>query len=171
MLNFRLLGNIILIALLALLQGLIFNRITFEQAATPYIYVLFILLYSVKNNRYLFLLLSFLLGWGVDLLSDTGGIHAFASLTTAYLCLPVIRMIHSSRTFEKDEFRYAEFSVGQWFVYTLTLVLCHHFLLFFFESFSFSNMKDVLLRTLYCAAFTLIFVYFYLIVFRKRERQ
>ncbi|MDD3771406.1 MAG: rod shape-determining protein MreD [Weeksellaceae bacterium] len=136
--------------------------------ATPYVYILFILLYSIKQNRYLFLLLCFLLGWGVDFLSYTGGIHTFACLTIGILVLPLLRMVYGKRKFEIDEFRFSDLSGIQWVIYTVILVVIHHFLIFFLESFSFSNIKGILLKTIYCSLFTLIFVYSYLILFRKK---
>lgn len=171
MLNLRLLVNFFTVVFLVLIQSLIFNRISFEHVATPYIYVIFILLYHPNKNRYIFLLLCFLLGWGIDMFDFTGGIHAFASISMGMLTKPMIRLVSGSKFFEVEEFRFSDFKVGQWIVYTSVLVFIHHFLLFFFESFSFSNIEGVLLRTVYCSIFTLIFIYFYLILFRKRDRR
>src|SRR5690625_7587237 len=81
MLNLRLLVNFFTVVFLVLIQSLIFNRINFEHVATPYIYVIFILLYHPNKNRYIFLLLCFFLGWGIDMFYFTGGIHAFASIS------------------------------------------------------------------------------------------
>lgn len=171
MLNLRLLVNLITVIILVLLQSLIFNRISFEHIATPYIYIIFILLYHPNKNRYIFLILCFLLGWGVDLFEDTGGIHAFASVTAGALTKPMIRIVSRSKFFEVEEFHFSDFKIGHWIIYTLVIVFIHHFLLFFFENFSFSNLEGVLLRAVYCSAFTLIFVFFYLILFRKRAER
>lgn len=168
MLNLRLIRDLFIIAFLVLLQTFVFSKIIFQQIATPYIYIIFILLYSIKRNRYLFLLLCFLLGWGVDFLNYTGGIHTFACLTIGILNLPLLRLISNNRTFEIEEFRFSDLNWLQWVLYTLVLVVIHHFLLFFLESFSFANLKGILLKTAYSSIFTLIFVYAYLILFRKK---
>ena len=171
MLNLRLFGNILMIIFLVLLQTFLFSKISFKLVATPYIYVIFILLYPAYRNRYIFLILCFLLGWGIDLFEDTGGIHAFASLTIGYLSKYIIQMVSGTKFFEIEEFRYSEFNAGQWVFYTILMVFIHHFLLFFMESLSFANFAGIMKRTVYCSAFTLLFVYFYLILFRKRERR
>lgn len=171
MLNLRLLGNIVIIVFLVLLQALIFSKINFNHIATPYIYILFILLYPAYRNRYVFLLLCFLLGWGVDLFEDTGGIHAFACITIGFLSKYIIRMVSGTKFFELEEFRYSDFNAGQWIFYTVLMVFIHHFLLFFMESLSFSNFGGIMKRTVFCSAFTLLFVYFYLILFRKRAER
>ncbi|HUH35987.1 MAG TPA: hypothetical protein VL022_09165 [Moheibacter sp.] len=171
MLNLRLLANLFTVLILVLLQGMIFSKISFAQLAMPYIYVLFILLYHPNKNRYIFLLLCFLLGWGVDLFEDTGGIHALASITMGYLSKYMVRVVAGTRFFEVEEFHFSDFNVGQWLVYTVVLVFTHHFILFFFENFSFSNLEAVLLRAVYSMVFTLLFVYFYLILFRKKAQR
>lgn len=171
MLNLRLLLNIITIAFLVFLQVFVFDKITLNQVACPYIYIIFILLYPPQNNRYLFLFLSFLLGWGVDFFNDTGGIHAFASLTIAYLSKFIIRMVSGTRFFEPEEFKFSDFSAGQWFIYIVLMVFIHHFLLYFMESFSFDNMQGVMMKTLYSSILTILFVVFYLILFRKKETR
>ena len=171
MLNLRFLFNIILIAFLVFIQVFLFDKLVFEQIAVPYVYILFVLLYPTGKNRFLFLTLCFLLGWGVDIFENTGGIHAFACITVGGLRNGIIRMVSGTKYFEIDEFRFGDFSAMQWLMYTIPMVFVHHFSLFFIESLSFTNIDEVLLRTLYCSIFTLIFVYFYLILFRKRAER
>ncbi len=171
MLNFRFFFNIVLIAFLVFLQAFLFDNLSFRHMATPYVYVLFILLYPPAKNRFLFLTLCFLLGWGVDIFEGTGGIHAFASITVGLLKNWLVKIISGTKFFEVEEFRFDDFNVFQWLIYTVVIVLIHHFILFFIESFSIQNFDEVMLRTLYCSIFTLIFVYFYLILFRKRVER
>lgn len=171
MLNLRFFFNLLLIAFLVFIQVFLFDKLVFKQVAVPYIYILFVLLYPPAKNRFYFLTLCFLLGWGVDLFENTGGIHAFASITIGGLKNQIIRMISGVKYFEIEEFRFSDFNVLQWVIYTVLMVFIHHFLLFFVESLSFSNLEEVMMRTLYCSIFTLIFVYFYLILFRKRAER
>ena len=77
--------NSIRFIILVLLQVLVLNHINFLGYINPYLYILFIILYPVKNSRSLFIFLSFLLGISVDLFSDSGGVHAAASVTLAFI--------------------------------------------------------------------------------------
>ena len=70
---------------LALLQVLVCSRINFMGDINPYVYVIFILLYPVINNRLLFIFLGFLLGYTVDVFLDSGVVHAAASVVIAYV--------------------------------------------------------------------------------------
>lgn len=171
MLNLRFIYNLILIGFLVFIQIFLFDKLSFKQIAVPYVYILFILLYPTGRNRFLFLTLCFLLGWGVDIFENTGGIHAFSCITIALIRKPLIRMVSGLKFFEIEDFRFSDFNAMQWIMYTLPMVFIHHFLLFFIESFSFVNIDKVLLRTIYCSLFTLIFVYSYLILFRKRAER
>lgn len=171
MFSVRFLSNIVLIAFLVILQVFIFSRMTFANVATPFIYIIFILLYPPQKSQYIYLILCFLLGWGVDIFQDTGGIHALASITVALFRNPILRMISGGKLFDIEDFRFSDLNVGKWFIYTLLMVVIHHFLLLFLESFSISNINVTLLKSAYSSAFTLIFVYFYLILFRKSERR
>lgn len=168
MLNLRLLKNILILFILVLLQVLIFSKINYKYIATPYIYILFILFYPIYRNRYIFLTLCFLLGWGIDIFENTGGIHAFACLTIGAISRSLVRLISGMKYFEVEEFRFTNFKIGQWIVYLSLMILIHHFLLYFFESFSLDNITEIMHRTLYSSIFTFIFVFFYLILFRKR---
>lgn len=117
------------------------------------------------------LFLCFLLGWGVDIFENTGGIHAFASLTIGFLSKHIIRMVSGTKFFEIEEFRFSDFNAVQWFIYAVLMVFFHHFLLFFVESLSFRNFGGIMLRTAASSIFTLLFVFFYLILFRKRAER
>ena len=171
MLNPRFLINLLTITFLVLLQVFIFSNISFNGSICPYIYVIFILLYPPFRNRYVFLLLCFLLGLGVDIFEDTGGINAFASVTLGYLSKHIIKITSGIKFFEIEEFRFSDFSAGQWIFYTIVMVLIHHLILFYLEIFSFENFFDTLLKAVYSSVFTIIFVFFYLILFRKKAER
>ena len=76
---------------LILLQVLLFSNINFLGYINPYIYILFIILYPVKNNRILFLFISFLMGLIIDIFMDSGGINATAALVVAFIRPAVLK--------------------------------------------------------------------------------
>ena len=73
--------NSVRFIVLVLAQALVLNNINFLGYINPYIYILFIILFPIKNNRMLFVFLGFLLGLSVDLFLDSGGVHAAASVS------------------------------------------------------------------------------------------
>ena len=64
--------------------GFNLNHINFLGYINPYIYILFIALFPVKNNRVVLIILSFILGITIDMFLDTGGIHAGACIYSLY---------------------------------------------------------------------------------------
>ncbi len=83
--------NIFRFVLLVLVQVLIFNTLNFMGFINPMVYVVFFYWYPLKSNRALFMLVSFLLGFIIDIFSDTLALNAIASLTVAYARPVVMR--------------------------------------------------------------------------------
>jgi len=157
------------LVLILFLQVFVLSNINFLGYLNPYIYIVFVFLYPLNKNRFLFLSLTFLYGLSVDFFSDTGGIHAFSLLFIGYLRLLFIKIF-----FKKTDIDYLLFSLrdqpfGQVFNYVVTLTLIHHFILISLANFSFSNLGSVLLNTLYSSIFTLILYFLGSYIFRKKQ--
>ncbi|APZ45217.1 rod shape-determining protein MreD [Polaribacter reichenbachii] len=159
----------ILFFFLLFLQVFVLNNILFLGYINPYIYIVFVFLYPLKENRFTFLFTSFLLGIIIDFFSDSGGIHAFSILCIAYLRLFFIRLF-----FKKVEADYPFFSLksesfGKIFNYVTTLTFIHHLIYFSLANFSFYNYSNVLLNTLYSSVFTLLLYFTGTYIFTKSE--
>ena len=158
-----------LFVFLVFLQAFVLNNVLFLGYVNPYLYIIFIFLYPLKEKRFTFLLLAFLLGLSIDFFSDSGGIHAFSTLTIAYLRLFFVKIF-----FRKFEVDYPFFKLniepfGKQFNYVVTLTLVHHFILFSFVNFSFENISHVVLNTLYSSVFTLILYFLAIFIFSKKQ--
>ena len=81
---------------LVLVQQFVFNNIELNTYMNPYVYVLFILILPFTLNKSLLLLLSFVLGATIDLLSGTLGLHSAACTLIGYL-RPYVLSIFTSR--------------------------------------------------------------------------
>lgn len=159
----------LLFVFLVFLQVFVLNNILFLGYINPYLYIIFVFLYPLKKNRFTFLLLSFALGLSIDFFSDSGGIHAFSILTIAYCRLFFIKVFF--RKFEVD-FPFFQLNLepfGKKFNYVVTLTLLHHFLLFSFANFSFNNISQVILNTVYSSIFTLILYFLSIYIFSKKQ--
>ncbi|HKM93096.1 MAG TPA: rod shape-determining protein MreD [Prolixibacteraceae bacterium] len=152
------LWHIILFVTVVLIQVLFMNNIQFSRLVNPYFYVLFILLIPINTPRYLLLLSGFLLGFTIDIFSNTPGIHASATVFMAFVRPFVVNV---SNVDEDDTVlppSVATFGFS-WFVrYAVILILLHHFFLFFIEIFSVQNFLQTFLRSFFSAIFTFVFV-------------
>ena len=151
------------------LQVLVLNNILFYGYINPYLYISFIFLYPLKNNRYLFLFLSFLLGLFVDFFSGDGGIHAFATLFIAYIRLFFIRIIFQKNANDNPFFKLKLEPIGKAVNYVTILTVIHHFILFSFANFSFNNFIGVLSNTLFSSIFTIILYFTSVFIFNKKQ--
>ena len=159
----------LLFVFLVFLQVFVLNNILFLGYVNPYLYIAFVFLYPLKKNRFSFLLLSFALGLSIDFFSDSGGIHAFSLVTISYLRLFFIRVFFNKFEVDYPFFKLNLESFGKKFNYIVTLTVLHHFLLFSFANFSFQNIANVILNTLYSSAFTLILYFLSIYIFSKKQ--
>ncbi len=140
-----------------LAQVLIFNQIDISGFLHPYVYILFILLLPLSLPRYLVLVLSFVLGFIMDVFANTPGMHASASVLTGFVRTPVVNRLMPYT--DIDDFPGLHQTGFRWFLtYSSALVLVHHTFLFLIEVFTLTHLHITLLRVVVSAFFTLFFI-------------
>lgn len=155
--------------LLLLLQVLLLNNINFLGYINPYLYVLFIILYPFNASHTLFIFLSFLLGWSVDIFEDSGGINAAACLVAAFI-RPALLRFSFGVSYDYQTIKFSITQPGARFSYVAILVIVHHFVLFLLEFFSFAHFLLLVKKTLFSAIFTIILVFLSLALFNRKSR-
>jgi rod shape-determining protein MreD len=154
---------------LILAQGLVFNHINFLGNINPYPYILFVLLFPINNNRTLFIFLSFMLGLFVDLFSDSGGVHAAACVTIAFIRPPVLKFAFGM-IYEHQTIKFNNTEFGNRIIYFSILILIHHLIMFLLEIFNISNLLLVLRKTLFSSIFTILLCALISILFSNKQR-
>ncbi len=154
---------------LVLIQVLICSHINFLGYINPSIYILFIVLYPVKNNRALFLFLSFLLGLTVDLFLDSGGIHAAASIFIAY-ARPLALKFSFGMAYEHQTMKFDKVEFGSKLTYISILTIAHQLILFYLEIFSVSKILLILQKTLFSSIFTILLCVLITIIFSRKSK-
>jgi len=147
--------------LLILAQVLIFNNIDFSGFINPYIYTLFILLLPFYLPNLVLLMSAFTLGLTIDLFMGTPGVHSSATLLMAF-ARPFVMSLYSPREgYQTGTYpRMAQFGT-EWFVkYAVTLILLHHFTLFYLEVFTFHHFFSTFLRALLSSLLTSVLIIF-----------
>lgn len=161
--------NIIRWFILLLFQILLLRNLSFYNMATPFVYVLFLLLLPFRIPNLLLYLIAFITGLTLDAFYDTLGVH-----TTACVGLAFVRILFISVTLNRDGFDEPEPTLGnmgiKWFILYATLcVISHHIVLFLLESFSFAEISYTLLRCLFSSLATLVAVTLIEFVFYNRK--
>jgi hypothetical protein len=154
--------------ILALLQVLVLSHINFLGYLNPYVYILFILLYPLKNNRIIFLLVSFLLGLTIDMFMDSGGVHAAACVTIAFI-RPFVLKFSFGAVYDHQTMKFGNVEFGSKLTYITILTIIHQFILFSLEIFNFSKIILILQYTLFSSIFTIIICVLTTIIFSRRN--
>jgi rod shape-determining protein MreD len=161
--------NIIRFIVLVLIQISILNHINFLGDINPYLYVLFIILFPLRNNRLVFLIIAFFLGLCIDMFSDTGGIHAGASVFLAYI-RPLITKFSFGTLNEFYNVKFNNIDFIKRLTYIIIIIFIHHFMLFSLEYCSFTHIITILKHTLLSGLFTTILILLTTTIFSNNSK-
>ena len=143
---------------LVLAQVLLLSQVQFSGFFNPYIYILFVLLFPISSPRWAALLFAFLLGFVIDIFSNTLGVHSAATVFIAYIRPFVLRLI-SNRDDDRSDYPGLSQNNPGWFVaYAFVMVFIHHFILFYLEVYTFSHFFSTLYRVVLSTIFSVIVI-------------
>ncbi|MFK5981666.1 MAG: rod shape-determining protein MreD [Flavobacteriaceae bacterium] len=169
MLNNQFLINITRFLILVLTQVLLLNHVDFLGYINPYLYILFILVFPITGNKSLLIILSFLLGLTIDFFSDSGGIHAAASVFIAFI-RPVVLKYSFGISYEYNTIKVSNAEFGQRIIYVVSMVFIHHFILFLLEIFNVNQILLILKSTLFSGIFSTILILSTITIFSKKSK-
>ena len=155
--------------LLLLVQVVICNNINFFGFINPYIYIVFIFLFPIRDSRIVLLLVSFVLGMLVDMFSDSGGVHAAASITLAY-ARPLLLKMSFGMLYEHQSIKFNNTDIGNLITYVGAGTLLHHFILFSLEVFNMSYVLIILKKTLFSSIFTILLSILIIVLFSRDKK-
>lgn len=167
--NSAVLVNIVRFILLLAAQILIFNNLDFLGYINPYPYILFIILYPVNGNKTGLLVASFFLGLILDMFSNSGGVHAAASLLLAYY-RPYIFKFSFGLSYEYQTVKLNDVLTTERFSFLAIAVVLHHFVLFILEVFRVSFLFEIILKTFVSTIFTLIICILIIYLIKPNKR-
>ena len=155
----RLINHLIWFIGLIALQVFVLDNVHFLGVFLPLIYIYALLRWPPDLSPNWTLILGFLLGLSVDMLSNTPGMHASATTLIAAFRYPVLRLFVSKDELGSKDVSESSLGMGAFWKYTIILVLIHHTVLFFLESFSLVNWSLILAKIPVCSMLTLLFIF------------
>lgn len=156
----KIFGYTILFIVLVLSQVIIFNNLCIFNVAIPYAFILFILHLPININLNLLYLLSFLLGFTIDIFFDTLGMNALACVLISAIRKPVFLLFYS-RDDDKDNVIPSINIIGNssFIKYASMMSLIYCVLLNIIQSFTFSNITLLVIRSLSSAIATFLVIW------------
>ena len=154
--------------LLLFLQAFLLNNINFFGFINPNLYLLFIIVYRLDGNPTLLIILGFLLGLFLDLLTQGSGGHTIATLSIAFL-RPYIAKFSFGVNNDIPMGMLKGSLLSQRLLYLSLVIFLHHFILYSVIYFSFDNIITIIKNTLFTSFFTFIMVYFSMGLFKEKN--
>lgn len=152
------------------LQVLILNHIRIAGFINPYVYILYVMLLPFSISGWQLLFAGFAMGISVDLFMGTPGLHAAATVFIAFMRPTVIKLATGSEPENVTEPNLTEMG-GRWFfAYSISLVFLHHVVVFLLESFSFANILNTLMRTVFSIVVSEIFILLIMYIFKPSKK-
>jgi hypothetical protein len=164
--------NIFRFLLLILLQVLVIQNINLTSYIILLPYIMVIIIMPFETNKLLVLFLSFLLGVCFDYFFDSSGLHASACSLLGFSSHYVLKYISPRDGYDNAVQPSVEEMGLEWFLrYAGTLVIIHHFALFYLEVFRFSEFFYTLLRVCLSSIGTFGLIYLIQFLFFTRLRR
>lgn len=154
---------------LVFVQVLILNNINFLGFINPYLYILFIMLFPVRNNRTAIVFISFLLGLCIDIFSDSGGVHAAACVFVAYI-RPTFLKFSFGTVYDYQTIKFNQTELSTRLTYFSLITVVHHFILFSLEVFNISKIILILQKTFFSSIFTILLCFLITILFSNKRK-
>lgn len=147
--------------LLLLLQFFVVQEVNFGTwiKPMPYIYILFIL--PFQTNRFLVLFTGFLMGFVLDSISDTYGMHAAAGVSLAFIKYHSDRLILDVDAIQLQGNSFltpAWKGFGYFAIYTLALTFLHHVVFFSLDYFKLSAFFLILAVSFLSSIVSFLFI-------------
>jgi len=146
-----------------LLQFFVFEGLVLFSYAMSFMYVAYLILLPINIGRGYLMVVAFFLGLIVDMLYNTGGVHAFASVFVAYFRPIILLKVVGERDFLSNT-SLTSIAAIKWndlAIYALVMICLHHSLVLFVEASSF----HLFFYTLWKVILSSLFTYFVFIVF------
>ena len=145
--------------LLVGVQGLILKNVEPGPFINPFLYILFLIQLPFETPPWLVLIISFLLGFFVDIFYGTIGMHMAACTFIGFARPRILKFMSPRDGYEFGAQPTIQDMGRAWFLsYALIIILIHHFLLFYLEIFSFRHFFSTFFRVIVSSTATLLLV-------------
>ena len=143
---------------LLLIQILFLNNVQVSGYLNPYVYILFIMLLPPKSPKSLVLALGFIIGFTIDVFSDSYGVHTAATVLLAYVRPKILSLVSIKGGEDLEEISIKQLRFGRFLTYSGLLCLIHHFTLFYLEAFRLNEFIDTLGRAFISTFISLLII-------------
>ncbi|MCX6332071.1 MAG: rod shape-determining protein MreD [Bacteroidetes bacterium] len=164
--------NSIRFILFLLIQVVILKEVPpVHQFITPYLYFLFILWLPFGINRLSITILGFILGFVLDLFSNTPGLHAAACGLMAYIRPSILNLLLAQEASEEvhKEPSVGTMGWGPYLFYVFALTFIHHFYLVLLEWLEFGSFTYFLGKVIATTTMSVLLIFLVELIMNRRK--
>ena len=163
----------IIYTILVLLQVSLLNNISISSlGVTPYLYLLLILLIPFETQRWILLIIAFILGISIDIFSNTIALHTTATLFVAFIRPAILNILSPRNGYETGTSPGIKDLGFAWFLkYAFILSFIHSFIFIFFEALSFYNFHLTILNIIFTTIFSTTIIMITQFIFIRRKNK
>jgi cell shape-determining protein MreD len=168
----NILKNSIRFVLFLLIQIIILNEVPpLHQFITPYLYFTFILWLPFGTNRLTLTILGFLLGYCLDVFTNTPGLHAAAATLVGYVRPTILNLLLAQETSEEvnKEPSVGTMGWGPFLIYVFLLTFIHHFYLVLLEWLQFGNFTYFIGKVIATSLMSVLLILLVELVMNRRN--
>ncbi len=168
----NILKNSIRFVLFLLIQIIILNEVPpLHQFITPYLYFTFLLWLPFGTNRLTLTILGFVLGYSLDIFTNTPGLHAAAATLVGYVRPTILNLLLAQETSEEvnKEPSVGTMGWGPFMIYVFLLTFIHHFYLVLLEWLQFGNFTYFIGKVIATSLMSVLLILLVELVMNRRN--
>jgi len=172
--NSTIIKNLIRFIFLVLAQILIFKGVDLDTNGFTYfnifIYPIFILLLPIRTPTVLVVLLGFLMGITIDIPYESLGVHAGASVFSAFIRSTILNVLEPRGGYEVNASPMKSiYGINFFFKYAATFMFFHILVYFSLEIFTPVYFNEIFIRTGFSFILSILFIIVYQYLFNPKE--
>ena len=168
----NILKNSIRFVLFLLIQIIILNEVPpLHQFISPYLYFTFLLWLPFGTNRLTLTILGFVLGYSLDIFTNTPGLHAAAATLVGYVRPTILNLLLAQETSEEvnKEPSVGTMGWGPFMIYVFLLTFIHHFYLVLLEWLQFGNFTYFIGKVIATSLMSVLLILLVELVMNRRN--
>lgn len=168
----NILKNSIRFVLFLLIQIIILNEVPpLHQYITPYLYFTFLLWMPFGSSRLSLTVLGFLLGFCLDIFTNTPGLHTAAATLIGYIRPSVLNLLLAQETSEEitKEPSVGTMGWGPYFIYVIIITFVHHFYLVLLEWLQFGSFSYFIGKVIATSLISTLLIFVVELVMNRRK--
>jgi len=153
------------------IQVFVLKNVVLFGTAFSFLYVIYILIFPLEIKTIPLMIISFLLGFSIDMFYDTLGMHTASLVLVAFLRKSWLN-VHTPTGGFDDNTQPTVLNMGfGWFLtYALPLIFIHHLTFFFIDYLGTDFYLPVIIRTFSSVVFTFMLGIIAQMLFYKKKR-